>query len=174
MTHGTDMTTASPHLTPEATLHVGTPLGTMMLAAGERGLKEARFLDEDGIGAMHDAATSPILATAAAAIDEYFAGDGEVGAMPPLDLRGTQMQREIWAALLEIPAGVTRTYGEIARAIGRPSAVRAVGAAIGANPVGVLVPCHRVLGANGALTGYAGGLPRKRWLLAHEGAALAL
>lgn len=93
----------------------------------------------------------------------------KAGKMPPLDLRGTPFQLEVWNALIAIPPGETRTYGEIARAIGRPTAVRAVGQACGANPVGYVVPCHRVLGANQALTGYAGGLPTKKRLLQREG-----
>src|SRR5439155_18130327 len=86
----------------------------------------------------------------------------------PLDLHGTAFQIEVWEALYRIPYGETRTYAEIARAIGRPAAVRAVGAANGANPVAILVPCHRVIGSNGTLTGYGGGLAHKKWLLDHE------
>jgi methylated-DNA-[protein]-cysteine S-methyltransferase len=103
-----------------------------------------------------------------AAVAAYFAGD--VRALDGLVVRtgGTDFQREVWAALRAIPAGETRSYGQLAAAIGRPSAVRAVGLANGQNPVGVIVPCHRVIGANGTLTGYAGGLERKKWLLAME------
>jgi methylated-DNA-[protein]-cysteine S-methyltransferase len=84
---------------------------------------------------------------------------------------GTPFQLEVWERLCTIPAGETLSYAGLARGIGRPSAVRAVGLANGANPVAVVVPCHRVIGSNGSLTGYGGGLPRKQWLLAHEGAA---
>jgi methylated-DNA-[protein]-cysteine S-methyltransferase len=84
---------------------------------------------------------------------------------------GTPFQREVWAALRRIPAGQIASYGQLAARIGRPAAVRAVGLANGSNPVGVIVPCHRVIGANGSLTGYGGGIERKRWLLAHEGVA---
>ena len=87
----------------------------------------------------------------------------------PVETGGTEFQREVWRALRAIPAGETRSYGALASSIGRASAVRAVGLANGANPIGVVVPCHRVIGQNGALTGYAGGIERKRWLLAHEG-----
>jgi len=106
-----------------------------------------------------------------AAVAAYFGGDAR--AMDGLTVKtgGTDFQRSVWAALRTIPAGETWSYGQLATAIGKPSAVRAVGLANGANPVGVIVPCHRVVGANGTLTGYAGGLERKRWLLAHEGAA---
>lgn len=106
-----------------------------------------------------------------AALDAYFGGDARALDGLPVQTGGTEFQRSVWAALRAIPAGETRSYGQLAAAIGKPAAVRAVGLANGANPVGVIVPCHRVVGANGTLTGYAGGLERKRWLLAHEGAA---
>jgi len=106
-----------------------------------------------------------------AALDAYFGGDARALDGLPVKTGGTAFQRTVWAALRAIPAGETRSYGQLAAAIGKPAAVRAVGLANGANPVGVIVPCHRVVGANGKLTGYAGGLERKRWLLAHEGAA---
>ncbi len=86
----------------------------------------------------------------------------------PLAPRGSNFQERVWHQLLAIPYGTTRSYGEVARAIGRPSASRAVGTANGANPIAIIVPCHRVIGQNGTLTGYGGGLPIKRWLLDHE------
>ena len=92
----------------------------------------------------------------------------------PVDAGGTPFQREVWAALRTIPAGVTWSYKRLAEQIGRPAAVRAVGLANGANPIGIVVPCHRVIGADGSLTGYGGGLPRKRWLLEHEGVLLRI
>lgn len=103
-------------------------------------------------------------------LERYFEGD--VGAVGTLAVAtgGTAFQREVWAALRAIPAGETRSYGQLAEALDRPRAVRAVGLANGANPVGIVVPCHRVIGKDGALTGYAGGVERKRWLLDHEGA----
>ncbi len=100
----------------------------------------------------------------------YFGGDLAAIDALPVSAFGTEFQRLVWQALRQIPAGRTVTYGELARRIGRPSAVRAVGLANAANPVGIVVPCHRVIGADGALTGYGGGLDRKRWLLAHEAA----
>ena len=102
------------------------------------------------------------------AIAAYF--DGDVRALDALAVKtaGTAFQAEVWAALRAIPVGETRSYGQLAAAIGRPGAVRAVGLANGSNPVGVIVPCHRVIGSNGTLTGYAGGIERKRWLLDHE------
>lgn len=105
------------------------------------------------------------------AIEAYFAGDLKAIDTLPVETGGTPFQREVWAALRRIPAGETRTYGQLAVEIGRPKAVRAVGLANGSNPVGIVVPCHRVIGSDGSLTGYGGGLERKRWLLAHEGAA---
>lgn len=105
------------------------------------------------------------------AVDElkrYFAGE-RLQFSCPLDLQGTPFQVRIWQELYRIPYGETRSYGEIARMIGRPTASRAVGAANGANPIAIIVPCHRVIGGNGKLTGYGGGLPTKSWLLSLEG-----
>jgi len=108
------------------------------------------------------------------ALEAYF--EGELTAL--VDLRtettGTPFQREVWAALMRIPIGQTLSYGALAAEIGRPAAVRAVGLANGANPIAIVVPCHRVIGANATLTGYGGGLERKRWLLAHEANTTAL
>jgi methylated-DNA-[protein]-cysteine S-methyltransferase len=105
------------------------------------------------------------------AFSAYFAG--EIGQIhtTPWRTAGTAFQRSVWQALCDIPPGVTESYGQLAARIGKPKAVRAVGLANGANPVAIVVPCHRVIGASGGLTGYGGGLHRKRWLLAHEGAA---
>jgi methylated-DNA-[protein]-cysteine S-methyltransferase len=110
---------------------------------------------------------TPVLRETAKQLAEYFAGK-RLDFDLPLAPRGTGFQERVWRALTRIPFGVTWSYGELARAIGRPSASRAVGAANGANPIAIIVPCHRVIGANGTLTGYGGGLPTKRWLLAHE------
>lgn len=103
-------------------------------------------------------------------LEGYFAGELAAIDALPVATGGTDFQREVWAALRSIPAGETRSYGDLATQIGRPQAVRAVGLANGANPVGVVVPCHRVIGKDGSLTGYGGGLERKRWLLNHENA----
>jgi methylated-DNA-[protein]-cysteine S-methyltransferase len=102
-------------------------------------------------------------------MDRYF--KGEVGALDaiPVELNGTPFQRSVWHALRRIPGGTTISYAELAKRIGEPTAVRAVGTANGANPVAVIVPCHRVIGSDGRLTGYGGGLDRKQWLLQHEG-----
>jgi methylated-DNA-[protein]-cysteine S-methyltransferase len=101
-------------------------------------------------------------------IARYFAGELHAIDTLPVATAGTPFQREVWSALREIPCGTTISYGQLAARLGRPAAVRAVGLANGANPIGVVVPCHRVIGANGSLTGYGGGIERKRWLLDHE------
>jgi methylated-DNA-[protein]-cysteine S-methyltransferase len=101
-------------------------------------------------------------------IRRYFAGDLTVIDNLPVQTTGTAFQREVWSALRQIPHGTTLSYAKLAERIGRPAAVRAVGLANGSNPIGVIVPCHRVIGANGSLTGYGGGMERKRWLLNHE------
>ncbi len=102
------------------------------------------------------------------AIGRYFAGELTAIDSLPVQTTGTPFQREVWRALREIPCGTTVSYSKLAERIGRPKAVRAVGLANGSNPVGVVVPCHRVIGADGSLTGYGGGIERKRWLLEHE------
>ncbi|MEJ2631022.1 MAG: methylated-DNA--[protein]-cysteine S-methyltransferase [Acidihalobacter sp.] len=113
-------------------------------------------------------ATTP--SPAGQALTAYFAGDlGALDAVQSVATNGTPFQREVWRALRDIPAGQTLSYGELASRLGRPKAVRAVGLANGANPIAMVVPCHRVIGVNGTLTGYGGGIERKRWLLRHEG-----
>jgi methylated-DNA-[protein]-cysteine S-methyltransferase len=152
-----------------------SPLGPLLLAASEHGLAGLWFDDQQHHPGTPQTARwrsqpdHPILHQAAGQLNAYFGGD--TGALRlPLDLSaGTAFQQAVWRALLTIPAGATASYSEIAQACGCPRAVRAVGAAIGRNPVGIVVPCHRVLGAGGQLTGYAGGLPRKSALLALEG-----
>lgn len=143
-----------------------TPLGPLTLTGGPEGLTELRF----GAPTEADACPPALLAEAAAQLDAYFAGDLRAFDLP-LDLRGTPFQLDVWRRLLAIPAGETTTYAAIARALGRPRSVRAVGAAVGRTPIPIVVPCHRVLGADGGLTGYVGGLDRKRALLDHERAA---
>jgi len=102
-------------------------------------------------------------------LGRYFDGDLAVLDTIPVELNGTAFQKQVWQALRRIPSGSTISYAELARRIGNPSAIRAVGTANGANPVAVIVPCHRVIGSDGGLTGYGGGLDRKQWLLTHEG-----
>jgi O-6-methylguanine DNA methyltransferase len=109
------------------------------------------------------------------ALDAYFAGTLEALDEIHVETGGTPFQRQVWQALRTIPASTTTSYGQLAASIGKPAASRAVGAANGANPIAIVVPCHRVIGASGSLTGYGGGVPRKRWLLDHErGASHAL
>jgi methylated-DNA-[protein]-cysteine S-methyltransferase len=108
------------------------------------------------------------------ALDAYFSGDLHALEPLPVQTNGTPFQKTVWAALRTIAPGTTLSYGTLAKQIGKPLASRAVGLANGANPIAIVVPCHRVIGADGTLTGFGGGLPRKRWLLAHEGSALQL
>ncbi len=116
---------------------------------------------------VHNAAAGP-LPEAVLQLNEYFAGRRKDFDLP-MRLIGTEFQLRVWAALCEIPYGVTWSYGQLAERIQNPKACRAVGLANGRNPISILVPCHRVIGANGTLTGYGGGIDRKRWLLTHEG-----
>jgi methylated-DNA-[protein]-cysteine S-methyltransferase len=143
-----------------------TPLGPLTLHAGPGGIRGLTFPGRGG--PREETARDPeALAPAARQLDEYFAGERRAFELR-LDLRGTPFQRRVWAALREIPYGTTVTYTELARAVGRPDIVRAVAAAVGRTPVPIVVPCHRVVGARGALTGYGGGLHRKEALLALE------
>jgi methylated-DNA-[protein]-cysteine S-methyltransferase len=151
------------------------PLGAMLIAATQRGIAGVWFEGQrhgpDTRGWREDA-SHPLLQRAAVQLDEYFAGTRD-GFDLPLDLQhGTAFQQAVWQALLAIPRGRTTSYADIGRALGKPQASRAVGAAVGRNPVSVVVPCHRVLGTGGALTGYAGGLDRKTALLKLEGALM--
>lgn len=158
-----------------------TPLGRYRLAACEGRLcavqhevgwpgVEARL--RRAVDSM-DVVAAPDPAGAATALRRYFAGDAAAFDDVEVDVDiGTPFQRRVWSALRQIPFGETRSYGEIARAIGSPSAARAVGTANAANPVGLVVPCHRVIPADGSVGGYAGGVDRKSWLLRHERRAL--
>lgn len=162
---------------------LATPTGTALLVTDDAGI--LRALDWEGYEArMHRLllrhyGSAPLQEGAAPqqisdGLDAYFSGETAAINAMPVATNGTMFQRRVWAGLRQIPRGETRSYGQLAAMIGAPpTAVRAVGLANGANPIGVVVPCHRVIGANGALTGYAGGLARKRWLLTHEGARFA-
>jgi methylated-DNA-[protein]-cysteine S-methyltransferase len=155
-----------------AQCRIDTPLGPLTLAATARGLALACFDGQTHRGEEVAAPAQPghaVLRQAEREFDEYFAGRRrEFGV--PLDPAGTDFQQQVWRALLQIPMGRLDTYGEIARKLGRPTAARAVGAAVGRNPIAIIVPCHRIVGRDGSLTGYAAGLPRKRALLLHEAA----
>ena len=141
----------------------GRPVGELMLVGDGESLRGLHFAAgaSPAPGASADRAA---FASVLAQLGEYFAGARRTFDVP-LDLRGSEFQRAVWAALLEIPYGETASYGEIARRVGRPGKARAVGRANGSNPIAVIVPCHRVIGADGTLTGYGGGLERKRLLL---------
>jgi len=149
------------------------PLGPVLVAASPRGLAGLWFEGQrhhpDTSGWCHDP-SHPVLLAAITQLDEYFAGTRTSFDLP-LDLQaGTAFQQSVWQALLAVPHGGCTSYGELGRRLGVPQAARAVGAAVGRNPLSVVVPCHRVLGTGGALTGYAGGLDRKTALLRLEGA----
>ncbi|WP_447746357.1 methylated-DNA--[protein]-cysteine S-methyltransferase [Variovorax boronicumulans] len=153
------------------TSHIDTPLGGVTMAATDQGLAgvwfdhQRHWPDTTGWQTKDD---HPALVEAAAQLRDYFAGRRSHFDMQ-LDLsHGTAFQQGVWQALLAIPAGETTTYGALSQRVGNPAAVRAVGAAVGRNPISVIVPCHRVLGADGSLTGYAGGLDRKTALLELE------
>jgi methylated-DNA-[protein]-cysteine S-methyltransferase len=160
------------------TLLHATPVGVLTLIASDRGLRavlwegdspERAGLDTVTTSPSRDAGASAgkTLREAATQIDEYFASDRRSFELQ-LDLEGTDFQLAAWQALADIPFGETRSYAQQAEAIGRPTAVRAVGAANGRNPISIVLPCHRVVGANGSLTGFAGGIDVKRRLLDHE------
>jgi len=143
---------------------VETPIGPLLLSAEHGRLSGVAFS-----ASAEARSTEPVLLEAETQLEAYFTGELERFELP-LALRGTEFQRSVWEALREVPYGSTTTYSELAAAIGRPSACRAVGAANGRNPLALIVPCHRVIGAAGGLTGYGGGLERKRLLLALEAA----
>jgi O-6-methylguanine DNA methyltransferase len=159
-----------------ALIEFDSPVGTIRAVSGQSGLCDLDFADrwekkrsslERRFGSLSIDPGDPL--NVATRLSAYFGGD--LAALDDLatDPGGTDFQRSVWSALRRIPAGETRSYGELAAGIGKPSASRAVGAANGRNPIAIVVPCHRVIGADGSLTGYAGGTWRKRWLLTHEG-----
>lgn len=154
--------------------HVDSPLGPLVLAATDAGLAGLWFDDQQHLPAWTgwpERDDDALLQQAVAQLQDYFDGTRKAFDLP-LDLRGgTPFQQSVWQALLHIPYGVCTTYGTLGAALGRPQAVRAVGTAVGRNPLGIIVPCHRVLGADGSLTGYAGGLDRKAALLTLESGA---
>jgi methylated-DNA-[protein]-cysteine S-methyltransferase len=156
-----------------------TPLGRFAIAADEEGrLRASGFADQHARmeRQLQIYASSPKFSVRresnpgglTAAVERYFAGDlAAIGGLP-IFIDGTPFQCAVWQALREIPFGETRSYAAVARQVGNPAAVRAVGLANGSNPIGLILPCHRVIGSDGSLTGYGGGVERKRWLLAHE------
>lgn len=148
-----------------------SPLGVLKLVASERGLAGILWENDDPKRVRFEALAEdnehPVLRETERQLQDYFAGKLRRFSMK-LDFAGTEFQKDVWAALLKIPFSETRTYAEVAEQIGRPSAVRAVGAAIGRNPISIIAPCHRVIGTNRKLTGFAGGLDAKGFLLGLE------
>jgi methylated-DNA-[protein]-cysteine S-methyltransferase len=160
----------------QAVAHYGSPIGLVELRGSEAGLSGLDFVDERISGPGSEASSSSAaeslpspLAEAMAQLDEYFRGERRDFTVR-LDLRGTPFQKRVWSKLLEVRFGRTTTYGALAASLGSPAAARAVGGANHRNPVSIIVPCHRVVGSDGRLTGYGGGLWRKDWLLRHESA----
>lgn len=151
---------------------IGSPVGPLTLVASSAGLAAILWKDDNPrrarLGKVTEDEGNAILLETQRQLGEYFAGQRRVFTVE-LDFAGTEFQRRVWMALLTIPYGETRSYGEIARQIGSPAAVRAVGAANGRNPISIIAPCHRVVGSTGKLTGFAGGLQTKAQLLALEG-----
>jgi O-6-methylguanine DNA methyltransferase len=158
-----------------------TPIGAFLLVSDGAALMALDFHDdEDGLRRLvrRFYGSAPLRrgrlpSAITAALDAYFAGDLEATSAIPVGTAGTPFQQRVWSELRRIPVGSTTSYGALAARLGQPGAGRAVGLANGSNPVAVVVPCHRVIGADGSLTGFGGGLDRKRWLLTHEGVALA-
>jgi O-6-methylguanine DNA methyltransferase len=153
------------------------PVSTLLIVTDEEGT--LRALDFDGYEermrrllrehyGAYELQDGPAPAAITRALAAYFAGDLNALSRLPTATGGTPFRREVWKALRTIPAGTTASYGQLAAKLGKPGASRAVGAANGSNPIAIVVPCHRVIGANGSLTGFGGGLERKQWLLAHE------
>ena len=152
-----------------------SPIGELILSGDDRGLTAIAFADANTAPRVDATWTRDDRAFARVAqqLSAYFAGEltrFELDLAP----RGTPFQQRVWEALQTIPFGATTTYGRLAGALGDPHATRAVGLANGRNPIPIVIPCHRVIGADGSLTGYGGGLRRKQWLLAHEGVALGV
>jgi len=156
-----------------STRTMSSPVGMLTLVASDTGLVAILWENDDParvpLGPLVEDPDHPVLVEAETQLRAYFAGELRAFDLP-LDFHGTDFQKSVWHALLTIPFGETRSYGAIAEQLGRPSASRAVGAANGRNPISIVAPCHRVIGSNGALTGFAGGLEAKRHLLVLEGA----
>lgn len=147
-----------------------TPVGVVLVVVSDAGVQRIDFVDhnhEEASASNNASGAHPILADALLQLTEYFEGTRTTFSLP-LDIDGTEFQQLAWFALARIPYGRTMTYGEQAANIGRPRAVRAIGTANSKNPIAIVLPCHRVIGADGSLTGYAGGLDKKIWLLDHE------
>ncbi len=151
-----------------ATAHLYSPIGLLELSGSDAGLHAVRFLDRDAPAPTAPAAVPACLRAAHQQLAAYFGRELRAFDLACAPGTGTAFQRQVWAALADIGHGRTASYLDVAKRLGNPKAVRAVGAANGQNPIAIVCPCHRVVGADGSLTGYAGGLVRKRWLLAFE------
>jgi methylated-DNA-[protein]-cysteine S-methyltransferase len=166
---------AMPLVPPQIYLRktIASPVGDLRLFARDAGLAAILWRDDPGLhlppGAIVQSAVHPVLSETERQLREYFGGERKTFDLP-LDFHGTDFQKMAWSALLTIPYGETRTYAQMAQLIGRPTAVRAIGAANGRNPISIVAPCHRVIGSNGTLTGFGGGLENKAKLLALESA----
>ena len=154
-----------------------SPVGLLTLVANDRGLAAVLWENDDPkrvrLSPLHEDSKHPVLLKAERQLQDYFAGKREKFSLK-LDFTGTDFQKKVWEALLTIPFGETRSYAQIAEQIGNPNAVRAVGAANGKNPISIIAPCHRVIGSNGKLTGFAGGMEAKALLLKLEAKDFAL
>ena len=174
---------------PVETIHVElipSEVGPLSMLLSDSGLCGLEFDQPDRLSSLRDRISKwfpssqvvesghVLSQTVQTWLERYFAGRFHELEPLNLDLRGTEFERQVWNLLLDIPVGSTATYGELARKLGRPNGARAIGLAVGRNPVAIIVPCHRVVGSNGSLTGYGGGLDRKRWLLEHECSAAPL
>lgn len=149
--------------------HIPSPIGDIVIQATEIGVSYVGFYPHvEHVHTPFEKVTNNAILCCAEQLFEYFYKTRTTFNVP-LDTKGTAFQQSVWQALLNVPFGKTNTYGDIATALSNPKAVRAVGAANGKNPISIIVPCHRIIGANSKLTGYAGGLERKAWLLKHEG-----
>jgi methylated-DNA-[protein]-cysteine S-methyltransferase len=155
---------------------IDSPVGQLKLVASDKGLAAILWKDEDPrrvrLCPLVEDPDNPFLVETERQLDAYFAGRLKTFTVP-LDFKGTEFQKRVWRTLLTIPFGETRSYGQIARQIGKPTAARAVGAANGKNPISIIAPCHRVIGSTGALTGFAGGLAAKERLLGIESGKVA-
>ena len=152
------------------TAYIQTPLGIAKLQGDEKGLAAISILNNENDPTR---IVSEVLEDAAYQLQEYFEGKREVFSLT-LNPEGTDFQKKVWTALQKIPFGKTTSYLELSKTLGNAKAIRAVAAANGKNPLWIVIPCHRVIGSDGSLTGYAGGLPRKKWLLEHESPAKQL
>lgn len=162
---------SSPQPGPRSRCEIDSPIGTLTLVADDAGLTAVHFEDEHKRAIPRELPVDddhPVLRKTAEQLDEYFSGERQDFDLPLHLTEGTEFEREVWRVLATIPFGKTISYGEQAAAVGRPGGAQAVGAANGQNPIAIILPCHRVIGADGSMVGFGGGVPTKVWLLDHE------